>query len=101
MGRAYIPGLDYSKALESHYAPDKAIQNMKDLHEWMTYPQAREALDCEEAYDLRVWNSFPGDAPDAKGVVLQNLTFGYLGCHGGPTQTSADLSAQLVAEIKG
>ena len=75
---------------------------MKELHEWMMVPdQARKSLDCEPAYDLRIWEAYPGDTVDSKGVVLQCLTSGYLGCQGGPTKSSANLAAKLVAEIKG
>lgn len=101
MGRAFIPGFDYSKALKAHYDPTSAKSKMHQLHEWMqikeTDNKTRQEKGFDEAYDLRVWNSFPGDAPDTKGVVLQS---GLLGCHGGPTKSSAEFAAKLIEEVK-
>ena len=102
MGRAYIPGTDYSKALESHYDPKRVVSNMEQMHEWMQIgekdDETRKAKGFEDAYDLRVWEEFPG-APTPKGVVLQNITFGLFGSRGGPTKTAPDLAAKLVKEV--
>jgi hypothetical protein len=104
MGRAYIPGSDYTEALQSHFDPTAAVENMKQLHEWMKIDamdlEKRREMKCEEGYDLRVWEAFPGDSPDATNVVLQNLTFGLLGSGGGPTKSSTQLAARLVEEVK-
>jgi hypothetical protein len=104
MGRAFIPGVDYGEALKEHYNPLSAKVNMEKLHEWMqikaTDKQTLKENGFDEAYDLRVWNSFPGDSPNVTGVVIQNLTFGMFGCHGGPTKFSAEFARMLVEEVR-
>jgi len=103
MGRNYKPDLDYSKALEKHYDAEAAIANMKELEEWMKIDandlETRKAKGFDQAYNLTVWVDYPGD-PSISGVLLQNLTFGLLGCGGGPTKASAALVATLQEEIK-
>jgi len=77
---------------------------LKQLDEWMAIDAkddaARKAKGFDYAYDLRVWESFPGDSVSINGVILQNLTAGYFGCGGGPTESAAHAAAQLVEEIK-
>ena len=78
---------------------------MKQFHEWMTTVKAddsakRKSLGVDSAYDLRVWESFPGDTPTLGGVVTQNLTGGLFGSGGGPTKACANEAAKLVEQIK-
>ncbi|CAB9511443.1 Aldo keto reductase [Seminavis robusta] len=104
MGRAYLPGKDYKEALKDHDNPAAALANMKQVDEWMKIDpkdtKTRRENGFDEAYDLRVWEEYAGSDPDVKGVVLQNLTFGVLGCGGGPTKQSADFAARLAQEVK-
>jgi hypothetical protein len=102
MGRCYQPDVDYSKALEKHYDPEAAVAKMAEVHSWLSSKADlnREAMECEAAYDLRVWDGYPGgDNLGVTGVVLQNLTFGILGCGGGPTKSATVHAAALRGSI--
>lgn len=97
MGRCYDPDVDFSKALEKHYDSEAAISHMKEVHSWLSSKSEvdRAAMSCEAAYDLRVWVAYPGDDISITGVLLQQFTFGILGCAGGPTKSVALYSAAL------
>jgi hypothetical protein len=97
MGRCYQPDFDYRPALAQHFDPEAALAKMAEVHSWLSKKANvdREALECEVAYDLRVWMGYPGDDVSVTGVVLQNLTFGILGCGGGPTKSAAANAAAL------
>lgn len=103
LGRRYVPSFDYSEALKDHFSPKSAVANMEQATRWLQIDKdnvsMREAAGFDVAYDMRVWNCFPGD-PNPKGIILQNVTFGLAGCHGGPTKSAADLAAKLAEEVK-
>ena len=102
MGRAYIAKVDYSKALADHYNPDLVKSKLSEAHEWLTSTRKpltnaeRKKRGWDVAYDLRVWECFPGDDPSFEGVVLNILSFGLFGCGGnGPTVASKELAAKI------
>ena len=106
MGRGYIPGTSYGEALASHFDPGSAVEHMKQVHEWMQKDamdlQNRREKGFDAAYDLQVWEPFPGNNPTVTNVVMQNLTFGTFGsgAGAGPNTLSAQLAARLVAEVR-
>lgn len=101
MGRAFIAKTDYTEALKNHYNPDILKSKMAETHEWLASTKSMTNTERQErgwdvAYDLRVWESFPGDSPTIPGVVLSALTGGWLGCGGkGPTQASKELAREI------
>jgi predicted aldo/keto reductase-like oxidoreductase len=110
-GRAYDPSVDLTQALKHHYDPELVLQKLKECHGWFTNdnkgtladklsPDERKARGWDEAYDLRPWHEFPDmDRMTVKGVMLQNLTGGWLGIGGGPTTESKDYGALLRATL--
>ena len=102
MGRAYVTKVNYTNALQNHYASDMVKHKMVETHEWLSTSSKnltdgqRKERGWDVAYDLRVWECFPGNSPTVTGVVLNSLTGGFLGCGGcGPTQESKDLAAAI------
>jgi uncharacterized protein len=102
IGRAYVAKIDYTMALQNHYASDMVKHKMVETHEWLSTSSKsltdgqRKERGWDVAYDLRVWECFPGNSPTVAGVVLNSLTGGWLGCGGsGPTQESKDLAAAI------
>ena len=104
MGRGYDKNVDYIQALSRHFDAEQAEKKMAECHKWLSKENKdgidRVAMECEQAYDLRCWNSYPGDAPTLTGVMLQNVSFGYAGCHGGPTKSSDNYGKELKAEVQ-
>ena len=115
MGRAYIPHVDYTKALSNHYNPSKALSNLQQVHEWMTNVElqntkinnktmtnngdedndaircCRKAYGFDVAYDLRVWEDYPGysESLSTWNIILQCVTYGMFGCGGGPKKSQS------------
>ncbi|KAL7577274.1 hypothetical protein ACA910_002019 [Epithemia clementina (nom. ined.)] len=112
MGRAYLPEADYTEALKNHYDPPRALALMKQTHDWMVAtPQTtpsndwatrQHALGFDAAYDLRVWDDFPGDMAKLTltSVLLQNFTFGLLGAGGGPTKAFTSMADRLIQLVR-
>lgn len=102
LGRSYCAKTDLSEALAEHPDPDLVKAKMLEVHQWLTGKKAlpdedRQLKGWAKAYDLRAWENFPGDVPSLTGVLLQNLTFGMVGSHGGPTNSAAQYSKELRA----
>jgi predicted aldo/keto reductase-like oxidoreductase len=97
MGRSFDPNVDYSKALENHIDPEAAKAKMAEVHAWLSSKSKvdRSVMECEAAYDLRVWESYPGDDPSLTGIMLSHFSFGLLGDGGGPTKSAAQYAAVL------
>jgi len=106
MGRPFVEGLDYSKAVDKHYDPDAVLLKLEEAHAWLRSgnkmsPEQLKKLNCEKAYDLRIWNSFPGDNPTMTGVLLQALSGGWFGSHGsGPTKQSIEFAGEIRAAVQ-
>lgn len=97
MGRCFDPTVDYTEALAKHFDAQAAKANMAEAHAWLSSKGNidRKALECESAYDLRTWETFPGDNPTTKSVLLGHFTFGLYGVTGGPTKTAEQYAAVL------
>lgn len=101
MGRCFDPTVDYSKALEKHWNPEAATANMAQVHGWLSSKGNvdRKAMECEPAYDLRVWECYPGDNPSVSSVLLSHFSGGLLGNTKGPTKPVDHYSAVLRGAI--
>lgn len=97
MGRCFDPTVDYTDALANHYDAEAAKANMAAVHTWLSSKGKadRKALECEPAYDLRIWQCFSGDSPSLKSVLLSHFSFGLLGAATGPTKGAAQSAAVL------
>ena len=107
MGRAYLPGMDYRKALSDHVNATSAVTKLQQVHTWMTSTSRNDNDQDDDdtkgwkaAYDLRVWDEFPGDSVAPHAVLLQCFTRGWLGCGGGPTAATAALVANLEKQVR-
>ena len=97
MGRSFDSTVDYSEALAKHYDSQAAKANMAAVHAWISTKGKvdRKDLDCEPAYDLRIWQSFPGDNPTLPSVLLRHCSFGLFGAPTGPSKAAAQYAAVL------
>lgn len=100
-GRGYDASVDYKKALSKHNDPETVQKKLVDCHELLKKSSThsledRKSRGWDEAYDLRPWHEFPdSNRISALSVVLQNVTAGWFGCGGGPTEESNSYGQQL------
>ena len=99
-GRAYDPGVDYDEVLEDAKYKEEIKRRMVEAHGWLSSNRKwtddeRRRLGCDEAYSLETWESYPGDEPTIRGVILQNLSGGAVGSGGGQTPKSKKESKEL------
>ena len=82
-----------------HFDPKSCLLGIQKCHDLLqssseyTMEQRRE-LGWDAAYDLRPWHEFP-KCDSVLGVLLQNLSWGWLGAGGGPTKESANFGEKL------
>jgi len=70
---------------------------MKETHEILTTPLSeQQKKDFASAYTLLTWHEYPDTARlTPMKVLLQNLTFGWLGAGGGKTREIDNLAKAL------
>lgn len=91
IGRSVVPGKDYSQALSNHYDPKLAAKKLQECHEWLKKDtvftdEELQARGWDTAYDLTTWHEFPDtNRISISGIILQNLSGGFLGIGGGPS----------------
>jgi predicted aldo/keto reductase-like oxidoreductase len=97
LGRCFDQTVDYTEALAKHYDAQAAKVNMAKVHAWLSSKGDidRQSMECESAYDLRIWETFPGDNPTVSSVLLGHVSFGLCGATGGPTKTAEQYAAVL------
>lgn len=106
MGRCYVPEKDYSEALANHYDPLLAKKKLRECHEWLSKDNVLteeeiKARGWDAAYDLTTWNEFPDtNRISVSGVILQNLSGGFLGIGGGPSDDITLLAADMRRAIE-
>lgn len=98
--------VDLKQVLAKHYDPELAEQRIQEMHQLfgtskkpLTKAQRAEK-GWDEAYDLRPWHEFPDtDRMSMTGILLQNVTGGWLGMGGGPTSQSKNYASLLQETI--
>jgi hypothetical protein len=95
MGRCFDLTVNYTDALANHYDAEAAKANMAAVHAWLSSKGKadRKALECEPAYDLRIWQCFSGDSPSLKSVLFSHFSFGLLEAATGRTKGAAQSAA--------
>lgn len=103
-GFGYNPSFDFKPALKNHYDPATAIERIKECHE-MLQTSAKPICERElqirgwdAAYDLRQWSEYPDTdkvLTSVLSVVVQNVTCGFFGAGGGPSEESISVGDQL------
>jgi len=103
-GFGYIPSIDLKSALQNHCDPVAALERIKDCHKMLQKSAKpisageRSERGWDVAYDLRPWTEFPDTDKAIESmisVVLQNVTFGYFGAGGGPSEESISAGEHL------
>jgi hypothetical protein len=101
-GRGYDEKVDLTTALAKHYDPAAALAKIEETVALLK--KASKKLSTEQklkfgwndAYDLRPWHEYPDSfRMTIPGVVLQNVTGGWLGSGGGPTKDDLDFTSKL------
>lgn len=98
MGRSHCTKTDYSEALKDHANPEVIKAKVAEVDGWLgkkAPPKDRASKGWASAYDLRVWENFPGYEPSIPEVVLQNLSFGWLGAGGGPNHKALQYADRI------
>jgi len=101
-GRAFEPSVsEWSSILGSCTTKGKVVEAMEEAHSWLKSSKKPSPalsdpdLNCEEAYSLVTWESFPGDSVTVGGVVLQNVSGGLVGAGGGKSPKHRKQSQEL------
>jgi len=92
--------VDLTKVLENHPNVELLKEKLKTTKSWLKSDtkfteEELEKKGWSKAYDLTVWDEYPTTNFSMKGLVLQNITFGWLGDAGGPTKETTKHAAQI------
>lgn len=102
--RSLDDAIDLDAVLAKHYNPQLAKEKLAQVQEWLEKPLSQEERAKRgwvQAYDLRTWHEFPDTARiSMSGVILQNVSGGWLGAGGGPTKESKDLAIRYRESIQ-
>jgi uncharacterized protein len=94
-GRHWEPDVNYDAMLEGNPFKKEIISRMRDTHEWLNSKDGSKKSGSNQAYTISTWESFPGDEPSVKDVIMQNVSGGMAGAGGGVTSDYKSLVAQM------
>lgn len=101
-GRPYDESVDITNALLNHYDPNSALVKVKETASLLNKtskklsPEQKKERGWDDAYDLRPWHEYPDTQRiTIPGIILQNLSGGWLGIGGGPTKDDLDFASKL------
>lgn len=102
--RSFENDIDLKQVLVKHYDPSLAEERIREMHQLCggkpLSKTERTIRGWDQAYDLRPWHEFPdSDRASTTGVLLQNLSRGWLGTGGGPTARSKNFAILLKETI--
>lgn len=114
-GRAlHDSGIDLDIVLKDHYNPALAKEKLAQAHEWLskstkmpsthdTATSAKEELKdlgWDRAYNLTLWDEFPGDANDLSlgKILIQNITRGSFGINNAQGRRNSYLDAERLRQ---
>lgn len=94
-GRACDSSVDLTVPLAKHYASEVVREKLAECHLWLRKDEKyshkeRKLRNWDCAYNLTVWEEFPGESISNRKILLQSITGGRMGVIGtGPTEQSA------------
>lgn len=101
--RAPDDSITYEKVLTKHFDAKLAAEKIREVGVLLGTPtkgKERQERGWDEAYDLRPWHEFPdSDRLSIPGVIIQNVSGGFFGSGGGPTQATIDMGDKIRRSI--